>query len=162
MKEVTLYHGSTTIVEHPIVRLGLKDLDFGPGFYLTPLYDQAVRWAKRVRIIRKAEQAVVNTYKLTTPTAYKRKCFEAYDEEWLNFIVDSRTGKRPWEGFDIVEGGVADDRVIDAVEAYINGYADISLTLSNLAFHKPNWQICILSQSLIDMHLRFLSHDIIP
>ena len=39
--------------------------------------------------------------------------------------------KQPWSGYGIIEGGVADDRVIDAVEAYINGYADVEISICN-------------------------------
>ena len=41
MDKSILYHGSTVVVEKPIVSIARKDLDFGPGFYLTNLYDQA-------------------------------------------------------------------------------------------------------------------------
>ena len=41
MEKQILYHGSNVIVEHPLVSIGRKDLDFGPGFYLTPLFEQA-------------------------------------------------------------------------------------------------------------------------
>ncbi len=78
---------------------------------------------------------------------------------WLDFIVDSRAGRQPWAGFDIIEGGVADDRVIDAVEAYINGYADVEHTLRQLVYHKPNYQICILNQEIVDQYLQFQSYE---
>lgn len=41
MDKQILFHGSDVIVEHPLVNLGRKDLDFGTGFYLTPLFEQA-------------------------------------------------------------------------------------------------------------------------
>lgn len=116
-----LYHGSNVIVEHPVVSIGRKDLDFGSGFYLTPLFEQASKWAVRIKMVRRAENSIVNTYEFTLPQDCKVKRLDAYDKEWLDFIVDSRKGKQPWNGYDVIEGGVADDRVIDAVEAYING-----------------------------------------
>lgn len=159
MKKLTLYHGSTDIVERPLVCIGRKDLDFGPGFYLTPLHEQASQWAKRTMTIRKASQAIVNIYELTPPTDCNIKRFDAYNKEWLDFIVDSRKGKCPWSGYDIIEGGVADDRVIDAVEAYINGYADVEHTLRQLVYHKPNYQICILNQQIVDEYLQYKSNE---
>ena len=159
MGKQILYHGSNVVVEHPLVNIGRKDLDFGPGFYLTPLYEQASKWAVRIKTIRKASQAIINNYEYSEPSNYNIKRFDAYDKEWLNFIVDSRAGKQPWRDFDIVEGGVADDRVIDAVEAYINGYADVEHTLSKLVYHKPNYQICILSQEIVDKYLHFQSYE---
>ena len=98
-------------------------------------------------------------YEFSLPDGYNVKSFEAYDKEWLDFIVDSRAGKQPWKGFDIVEGGVADDRVIDAVEAYINGYADVERTLRQLVYHKPNHQVCILNQEIVDKYLQFKSYE---
>ena len=101
----------------------------------------------------------MNAYEFALPEGYNIKRFEAYDKEWLDFIVESRAGNQPWEGYDIIEGGVADDRVIDAVEAYINGYADVEHTLRQLIYHKPNYQICILNQEIIDMHLQYQSYE---
>ena len=159
MEKQILYHGSNIIVEHPLVSIGRKDLDFGPGFYLTPLFEQASKWAVRIKTIRRTGQAIVNTYEFALPQDSKVKRFDTYDKEWLDFIVDSRKGKLPWSGYGIIEGGVADDRVIDAVEAYINGYADVEHTLRQLAYHKPNYQICILSQEIVDKYLQFKSYE---
>ena len=159
MVSQALYHGSNAIVEQPLVDIGRKYLDFGPGFYLTPLFEQASKWAVRIKTIRRAGQAIVNIYEFTQPQNSKIKRFDAYNKEWLDFIVDSRTGKQPWKDYDIIEGGVADDRVIDAVEAYINGYADVEHTLRQLVYHKPNYQICILSQEVVDKCLQFKSYE---
>ena len=68
MEKRTLYHGSTDIVERPLVSIGRKDLDFGPGFYLKPLHEQASQWATRTMTIRKAAQAIVNVYVLMHTT----------------------------------------------------------------------------------------------
>lgn len=106
MEKQTLYHSSNVIVEQPLVSIGRKDLDFGPGFYLTPLLEQASKWAVRVKTIRRAEKAIVNTYEFTLPENCKVKRFDGYNKEWLDFIVDSRKGRQPWNEFDIVEGGI--------------------------------------------------------
>ena len=37
----TMYHGSVTIVKSPLCNVGRDDLDFGKGFYLTDIYEQA-------------------------------------------------------------------------------------------------------------------------
>lgn len=156
-----LFHGSTFKVMRPLANFGRKNLDFGPGFYLTPLRNQAESWARRMRVIKKARAAYVNSYEFSMPEHCRVRTFAAYDAEWLDFMVKSRQGLDPWRDYDIVEGGVADDRVIDSVEAYISGYADIETTLSKLIYHKPNLQICILSQEVINRSLTFLSADIL-
>ena len=52
MEKQTLYHGSNVIVKQPLVNIGRKDLDFGPGLYLTPLFEQTSKWAVRIKTIR--------------------------------------------------------------------------------------------------------------
>lgn len=41
----TLYHGSHVAVPEPLARAGRKNLDFGRGFYLTSIEEQAKAWA---------------------------------------------------------------------------------------------------------------------
>ena len=50
-----LYHGSYISVPLPLTGVGRKELDFGPGFYVTNLREQAERWARRVCVIRAAD-----------------------------------------------------------------------------------------------------------
>lgn len=159
MMDRTLYHGSFVIVEQPLASIGRRDLDFGPGFYLTPLRFQAQRYARCIQAIKNGSHAIVNQYVFHEPPECKKKTFTAYDHEWLDFIVASRKGEMPWKGFDIVEGGIANDRVIDAVEAYINGYADVAHTLSKLAYQKPNFQVCILSQDILNANLQYITNE---
>ncbi len=158
MKIETLYHGSTSIGRHPQAGKWRKGLDFGPGFYLTPMRGQARQWAIRVKTIRATMNSVVNKYKLVRLDRHRIRRFDAYDEDWLGFLVQSRMGQKPWAGYDIVEGDVADDRVIDSIEAYVNGYSTLELTLSKLSFHKPNWQVCILNRDVIDDCLTYVGH----
>lgn len=44
--------------------------------------------------------------------------FTAYDKDWLDFIVGNRQGKNPAKDYDYIEGGIANDRVIDTVNLY--------------------------------------------
>ena len=48
----TAYHGGTEAVTAPEIRDRLHAPDFGKGFYTTASEEQAVRWAKRVRLER--------------------------------------------------------------------------------------------------------------
>ena len=66
-----------------------------------------------------------------------------------------RPGKRPWAGYDGIEGGIANDRVIDMVEAYIAGTVSAEYALRELGKHQPNHQICILNQQAIEECLHF-------
>lgn len=64
-------------------------------------------------------------------------------------------GKKDWTSYDIIEGGIANDRVIDTVEAYMEGLTPINMALGLLAQHKPNNQIAITNQTVIDKYVIF-------
>ena len=59
---IVLYHETTLRLEQPLACVGPEDLDFGKGFYLTRLRDQAERWAIRVQLIRLSSDAWINMY----------------------------------------------------------------------------------------------------
>jgi hypothetical protein len=154
---IEVYHGGTEPIEHPLVSAGRPGLDFGQGFYVTAMREQAELWADRMARRRKADK-ILSVYTLDMGALRKKYSylfFPKYDSDWLNFIANSRTGKRPWANYDCIEGGIANDRVIDMVEAYIAGTATAEFALSELSKHQPNHQICILNQQAIDECLHF-------
>ncbi len=153
-----LYHGGMEAVMHPDCKAGRPDLDFGQGFYVTLLLDQAEGFARRKARDRRGKP-VISVYEFDYEAAIKDCAylnFEFYDEAWLDFVVDSRSGLKPWANYDIVEGGVANDRVIDTVELYTIGILDKTSALGRLSEHQPNHQICILSQMILDKYLKFV------
>ena len=87
-----VYHSSNMIVECPDVHHSRKYLDFGRGFYLTSIYDQAVRYAQRFK--RRGQPAWLNTYELSDSLdKWKTILFESYNQEWLDFVAQCRDGK---------------------------------------------------------------------
>jgi len=44
-----LYHGSNVLVHSPDVDHSRERIDFGRGFYVTPVFAQAVKWAERFK-----------------------------------------------------------------------------------------------------------------
>ena len=157
MSNVTVYHGSTLVVEHPICMYGRPNLDFGQGFYVTNLREQATEWALLVAGKRQAIP-VLNKYVLCRDEILANarcKIFKAYDIEWLEFIVSSRLGNNPSKDYDYIEGGIANDRVIDTVNLFMAGLMDSATALSRLAMHSPNNQMCLLNQEITDKYLIF-------
>lgn len=67
------------------------------------------------------------------------KIFRTYDEEWLQFIIANRTRFDVAREFDYVEGGVANDRVVDTVNLYIGIIVQASAQQPNVP--KPGRQI---------------------
>ena len=84
------------------------------------------------------------------------KIFPSYDLDWLNYVVDCRRGKDYSSEYDVIEGGVANDNVIDTVEDYEKGIITAEQALGQLQYKKVNHQLCILSQSVIDHYLQFI------
>lgn len=61
----------------------------------------------------------------------------------------------------MVEGGVANDNVIDTVEDYENGIITAEQALGQLRYKNVNHQICILNQEIIDKYLTFINSEIV-
>ena len=157
----TLCHGSYTEVSAPLAKVGRRNLDFGQGFYLTSLRQQAESWAAIVSS-RRGRSAVgkVSVFRFNESQAIadgvRFKCFEVYDIEWLDYVVDCRRGKDISLEYDIVEGGVANDSVIDTVEDYEKGIITAEQALGQLCYKDVNHQICVLNQQVIDHYLEFV------
>ena len=154
----TLYHGSFVSIERPEASKGRSHLDFGRGFYLTSLRRQAERWARLVTERRTRDGVpVLNVYEFDDEAArsFRWLRFGAYDLEWLAYVVACRAGKTVWKQYDIVEGGVANDNVIDTVEDFTTGIITAEQALGQLRHKRVNHQLCIISQEAIDRCLRF-------
>jgi hypothetical protein len=161
---IEVYHAGTDIIKVPDCKAGRKNLDFGQGFYVTDIYDQALNFA-RVKSEDRKTPGIINIYLLDKASLLieaKSLIFDKYDDAWLDFIVACRAGKDIWKDYDYVEGGVADDRVINTVNLYIQGYIPKEQALKRLRYLKPNNQICIINQNLIERHLRFTDSLKIP
>lgn len=150
-----LFHGSYLTVEKPDVFYGRAKVDFGQGFYLTKLREQASSWAESVARRHRDGVAILNVFEFDNALARtiagaRYKMFASYDLEWLDYVVDCRRGGAKQSDFDVVEGGVANDNVIDTVELYENGDITAEQALGQLVHKKVNHQVAILSQRIVD------------
>lgn len=75
-------------------------------------------------------------------------------------MIDCRRGGEMQKLYDMVEGGVANDNVIDTVEDYENGIITADQALGQLKYKKVNHQICILNQGIVDRYLNFVTSEI--
>ena len=150
-----LYHSSNVIVEHPDTKHSRLYLDFGKGFYLTSIYDQAERYAQRFK--RRGQQAWLNTYELADnlDEKWNVKIFNSYDKDWLDFIAQCRDGIEVGD-YDLIIGGVANDKVITTLDRYFSGEISQTDALGLLRFEKPNIQYCIRSEKLIQECLTYI------
>lgn len=162
---IEVYHSGVEHIKNPDTMHSRKQLDFGPGFYLTDIYEQAVNWSIR-RSNKFKKEPVVNKYhlrqdELIAEAGERARIFTKYDDAWLDFIVGNRLGDELWKDYDYIEGGVADDRVVDTIDLYMTGFIPREEAIKRLMYLKPNNQICISSQALIDKYLRYTDSLII-
>lgn len=151
-----VYHGSTVVVESPLVSIGRENLDFGKGFYTTDLKEQAEAWIKRFLALGK--RAFISVY-LFDDTDLEKKCryrkFSEYNEDWLDFVLSNRAGGKEFLNYDIIEGGIANDKVFNTVELYFSNLISKKTALKRLKYEKPNNQICFVTQNILNEVLHF-------
>lgn len=149
-----VYHGSYQEIRKPDLKHSRPDVDFGLGFYTTPLYEQAVKWCGRFK--RRGREGIVSRYMLDDIAIQSLKVlqFNTYSEEWLDYILNCRSGKDQSD-YDIVIGGVANDRVFNTVELYFDGLIDKNEAINRLRYEKPNAQICLRTECVLEKYLHF-------
>ena len=89
-----VYHGSTVEVVKPEVDRSYRNLDFGQGFYVTTVKEQAERWAKRKADLSKSSVGVISVYELSDDcSAYVVKDFADDMDSWIDFVCACRDGE---------------------------------------------------------------------
>ena len=153
-----LYHSSNSVVENPDIQHSRNYLDFGRGFYLTSLCEQAVRYAQRFK--RRGQPSWLNTYELLeySEQQWNVKQFDTYDREWLDFVAQCRDGKDVGD-YDLVIGGIANDRVFMTLDRYFTGEISQEEALGLLRFEKPNIQYCIRSERMFRDCLTYIKSE---
>lgn len=147
-----VYHGSYVAITNPDLQHSRKYVDFGLAFYVTPLYDQANKWSQRFK--RMEKKGIVSTYEFDETAFSRLKVlqFDSYTEEWLDFVISCRQQTNTAD-YDIVIGGIADDKVFNTIELYEDQLITKAEALSRLKYEKPNLQIAFRTEAAI----RYLS-----
>ena len=148
-----LYHGSDVEVTNPIIINSEKGRDFGCGFYLTEIKEQAERMAKRKQRINRSDSAVVSVFEFNEKDLinYKYKNFVTPDEDWLDLIIKCRTNLKFKHDFDVVEGKIADDSVGETVLFVIEGIIKKEDAIKRLKFQKINSQIAFCTEKSLKL-----------
>ena len=148
-----LYHGSNTPIETINLAMCRPYKDFGTGFYVTDLKNQAQKMAQRVARIY-GQTPVVTIYEieddfLETPTLSIRNFGAHASEEWARFVMNNRS--RTFSDFsdaecnrdnkyDIVIGPVADDDLALLFRQYQNELIDLDALVKGMTFKKLSSQ----------------------
>lgn len=145
-----LYHGSYLEIVHPDLIHSRSNVDFGRGFYVTPLYEQAGKWCSKFK--RRGKNGIISQYFFdeSRETELKTLKFDSYSEDWLDFILNCRIGKDVTD-YNLVVGGVANDKVFNTVELFFDGLIDKKEAIRRLCYEKPNLQICFRTGKALEL-----------
>lgn len=152
MKESNpLYHGSNLEIRNPLVIHNKYTKDFGDGFYLTDMKNQAEKWAKKKSLYN--GKPIVNIYYLNYDKVIQEfkedediKYFKEMNNEWLDFIARSRHGDEI--KYQIIEGPMADDQIYNFVERFLTGEMSREDFWTKAKFLYPTHQIVLKEKAL--------------
>jgi len=151
-----VYHGSYTEIFDIDLTKSQSNKDFGKGFYVTKIRKHAESWA--VNIARRHDKKPF----VTEFTFYERAFeesrynvlrFEEYNEAWLDFVVLNRdpafTTNR--HDYDLIEGPIADDKVQNRINDFLDGIITKKEFLNELKYHEKTHQICLCTVNSLQL-----------
>ncbi|WP_276880235.1 DUF3990 domain-containing protein [Bacteroides heparinolyticus] len=147
-----LYHGSNTAIEQIELSKCKPFKDFGQGFYLTEIREQAEQMAKRTSAIYGGEPVVTEfEFDETALNALSVKTFEESGEEWALFIMANRDRNKAHliHCYDVVIGPVADDTIATLFRNFDDGIIDLQMLVNGLKYKKVSSQYLFHSAEAI-------------
>ena len=159
-----LYHGSNTDIKEIDLAMCRPYKDFGQGFYLTLMKEQAEKMANRVSRIY-GGSSILNTYEIDDNFNLAKNLIikdfgEETSEEWARFVRNNRSRKftecySPECNFDnkydIVIGPIADDDMALLFRQYENGVITFESMLSGIIYKKTTNQYSFHTQKAINL-----------
>ena len=159
---MTLFHGGTHIIEHPVVITGDQGRDFGFAFYVTDIREQAERWARRrsryrSRIAGQVIKGIVCEYEFDGTSCDDLRVirFPEPTMAWIDFVVACRSDIAYSHGYDLVIGKIANDRVGETISYVVQGVMRREDALERLRFQHINNQFAFCTDKAIDK-LRYI------
>lgn len=138
-----LYHGSNLAIDEIDLSKCKPYKDFGQGFYLTEIKEQAEQMAKRTSAIHGGEPVVTEfDFDEAALQTLSVKIFENPCEEWALFVMANRSrySAQPTHCFDIVIGPVADDTIATLFRNFDDGIIDLQMLVNGLKYKKVSSQ----------------------
>ena len=140
-----LYHGTNIDFLEIDFKKCKPNKDFGCGFYLTDIKQQAVDMAIRRAKFEDKGSPVVQEYEfdesLLTSDELRVKIFDGISNDWAQFIVANRNAKgKRIHNYDVVVGPIADDGVVFQINLFMMHFITIEELVKRLEFKKLNSQ----------------------
>lgn len=173
-KKITIYHGSSKIVEQPTFGEGKKNNDFGLGFYCTTSEALAKEWA--VSSLRDGfsnrytlDTEYLNILNLNSPNYTILNWIAVLVEQRL-FSIKSPIARRAKRylidnfsvnvnAFDLITGYRADDSYFDYAESFLNNGISIEQLARAMQLGKLGEQIVIKSKFAFS-HLKYEGFEV--
>ena len=159
-----LYHGSNIVIDSINLAMCRPYKDFGRGFYLTDIREQAEKMAIRVSKIY-GGSPVVNIFEIQDDFRkiddINVKDFELETtEEWAKFVMNNRNRTftdvknilcNKDNKYDIVIGPVADDNMALLFRQYENEIIDFATLLKGMIYKKTSSQYSFHTEKSIKL-----------
>ena len=175
-KLLTIYHGSSQIVETPTFGAGRKNNDFGLGFYCTESNELAKEWA-----VSSLRDGIANRYILDTEylKILKLNSPEFTILNWIAVLIENRlfSIKTPIarrakqyliehfainvNAYDLITGYRADDSYFDFAEAFLNNTITVEQLSRAMRLGKLGEQIVLKSQFAFSK-IKYAGFEIAP
>ena len=151
-----VYHGSYIEIFEVDLSKSKPNKDFGQGFYVTKILRHAEAWATNIarRFRKKPFVTEFEFYpRAFEEDRYKTLRFDDYSEEWLDFVVLNRDPSTTIirHDYDIIEGPIADDKIQNRINDFLEGLITKNDFLNELKYHEETHQICFCTLNSLQM-----------
>ena len=161
MESITIFHGSTKVIEKPVLGLGNPKNDYGLGFYCTENLEFAKEWASTER-----SDGFVNSYGLDFEglnILYLNKA-PYHILNWLSILLQNRTFVLSqglpsdakaylldnflpeYEHYDLIIGYRADDSYFSFANAFLNNTISLEQLRKAMFLGKLGEQVVLKSE----------------
>ena len=163
-----LFHGSNTEVSRIDLTKCTKYKDFGQGFYMTSIKQQACEWAIKVTRRFNFGKPTLNIFDFDDKNgSLKSIVFTEPDEKWATFVINNRNREFSDHSdvlsnhdnkYDFVHGLVANDDISAVLNAFLIGVLPISEISRALIYKQLNDQYSFHTPKALS-HLKFLRSE---
>ena len=159
--KLTIYHGSSKIIERPDFGTGNPHNDYGLGFYCTESMELAKEWASSTETDGYANQYQLNLTGLSTLSLTSG---DYHILNWLSVLLENRRFRIDgaiaqqakayisenfsvdYKQYDIIRGYRADDSYFSFANAFLNNTISVTQLEKAMVLGKLGEQIVLISQ----------------
>lgn len=159
--KLTIYHGSSKIIERPDFGTGNPHNDYGLGFYCTESMELAKEWASSTETDGFANQYQLNLTGLSTLSLTRG---DYHILNWLSVLLENRRFRIDgaivqqakayisenfsvdYKQYDIIRGYRADDSYFSFANAFLNNTISVTQLEKAMVLGKLGEQIVLISQ----------------